>query len=111
MIEWSAVRGAASCLLSKQDGVPPLPKDRGVEQGDVDGPLECSLALGMVAAEARLHISHQQAARTLPCFGTDDPVEEQRLQAEHNSNMLEIHDFQLGGSEKHIGADDPRHAL
>ena len=23
-----------------------MPKDRGAEQGDVDGPLECSLALG-----------------------------------------------------------------
>ena len=41
-----------------------MPKDRGAEQGDVDGPLECSLALGMVAAEARLHVAVQQAART-----------------------------------------------
>ena len=30
-----------------------MPKDRGAEQGDVDGPSECSLALGMVAAESR----------------------------------------------------------
>ena len=67
MMEWSGVREAASCLLTRhsavagwkhqalshveQDGVPPLPEDRGAEQGDVDGPLECSLALGMVAAE------------------------------------------------------------
>ena len=29
-----------------QPGVLPLPKDRGAEQGDVDGPLECALALG-----------------------------------------------------------------
>ena len=35
----------------EQEGVLPLPKDRGAEQGDVDGSLECSLALGMVAAE------------------------------------------------------------
>ena len=28
-----------------------MAKDRGAEQGDVDGPLECSLAPGMVAAE------------------------------------------------------------
>ena len=69
MIEWGAVRDSASCLLPKhagvagwkhralsieeQEGVQPMPKDRGAEQGDVDGPLECSLALGMVAAEAR----------------------------------------------------------
>ena len=29
-----------------------MPKDRGAEQEDVDSPLECSSALGMVAAEA-----------------------------------------------------------
>ena len=37
----------------EQEGLWPMPKDRGAEQGDVDGPLECSLALGMVAAETR----------------------------------------------------------
>ena len=31
-----------------------MPKDRGAEQGDVDGPLDCSLTLGMVAAETRM---------------------------------------------------------
>ena len=34
-----------------------MPKDRGAEHGDVDGPLECSLALGIVAAEARPRVS------------------------------------------------------
>ena len=29
-------------------------KFRGAEQGNVDGPLECSVVLGMVAAEARM---------------------------------------------------------
>ena len=87
-----------------------MPTDRGAEQGDVDGSLECSLALGVVAVEARLHVAAQEAARTFSWIGTDDPVEEQRLQAEHNRNMHQFHDFQLGGSEKHIGADDPRHA-
>ena len=54
MIEWRAVREAASQFLSKhtaaaawkhrnlshveQEGFPPMPKDRGAEQGDVDGP-------------------------------------------------------------------------
>ena len=41
MIEWQAVREAAS--LKNKNGLPPMPKDRGAEQGDVDGPLECSL--------------------------------------------------------------------
>ena len=78
MVEWCAVHGAASRLLPKhaavawwkhrtlshveQDGLPPRPKDRDAEQGNVDGPFECSLALGMVA-----NIAAHQAARTLPC--------------------------------------------
>ena len=53
MIEWQAVREAAVRFLSKhtaagawkhrnvshveQEGLPPMPKDRGAEQGDVDG--------------------------------------------------------------------------
>ena len=59
IIEWKAVREAASRFLPthtaaarkhrnlfhvEQEGLPPVPKDRGAEQGDVDGPLECSLA-------------------------------------------------------------------
>ena len=48
------------------------------------------LALGMVAAEARLHVADQQAARTLPWIGIDDPVEERRLQAEHENRMQKI---------------------
>ena len=34
-----------------------MPTDRGAEQGDVDGLLECGEALEMVAAEARLDSS------------------------------------------------------
>ena len=84
-----------------------MPKDRGAEQGDVDGPLE---RLGMVAAETRMRVAAQQAARTFPWIGVDDPLEEQRLQAEHVSKMQKVQHFQLGGSAKHIGAGDPRHA-
>ena len=78
VIQWSAVRNAASSFhpkhaavaiwkhraLSFVEGVQEMPKDRGAEQGDVDGPLEGSFALGMVAVEARLCVSEQQAART-----------------------------------------------
>ena len=55
MIEWQAARGAAARFLPKhtaaaarkhrnlshveQEGLPPMPKDRGAEQGDDDGPL------------------------------------------------------------------------
>ena len=66
---------ALSLFLVAQDGVKPLPKDRGVEQGDVDGQLECSLAPGMVAAEVRLHIAGQQAAGTVPRVGASNQEE------------------------------------
>ena len=59
-----------------------MPKDRGAEQRDVDGPSECRLALGVVAAETRVRVGAQQAAGNLPRIGVDDLVEEQRLQAE-----------------------------
>ena len=40
----------------EQEGLLPMPKDRGAEQRDVDGFLECSLALGMVGSRgARKH--------------------------------------------------------
>ena len=60
MIEWKAVREAALRFLPKhtaaawkhrelshveQEVHPPMPKDRGAEQADVDGSLECSPGL------------------------------------------------------------------
>ena len=56
-----------------------MPEDRGAEQRDVDGPSECCLALGRIAAEARLRIAEQQAARTVPWIGTHDPADAERL--------------------------------
>ena len=93
MIEWKAVREAASRFLPKhtaaagwkhrslshveQEGLSPLAKDRGAEQGDVDGPLECSLALGMVAeTRGRVAALH--------------PSDIQRLQAEHAVRLQEL---------------------
>ena len=73
MIEWKAVREAASRFLPKhtaaaatwkhrnlshveQEWLSPMPKDRGAEQGDVDGPLECSLAFRIGGGtDARKH--------------------------------------------------------
>ena len=117
MIEWKAVREAASRFLPKhpmlnRKGLSPMPKDRGAEQGDVDGPLECSLALGMVAAETQESIVARQAAGTLPWIGVDDSAEEQRLQADHAAKLPDTANFQLGGPEKaHTGAHDPQHVL
>ena len=78
MIEWEAVREAASRFLPKhataagwkhrslshveQEGLLPMPKDRGADHGDVDGLLECSQALGMVGAETRGRAAAQQAS-------------------------------------------------
>ena len=100
MIEWEAVREAASRFILKhtaaaawkhrnlshveKEGLPPMPKDRGAEQGDVDGPLECSLAGGMVAAETRQREAAQQPAGSLPWIDVDDPSAERRLQAGRN---------------------------
>ena len=83
----------------EQEGLPPMPNDRGTEQGDVDGPLECSLASGMVAARTRRR----------DCV--DDPSEEQRLQADHTTTVQESANFQLGGPGKLTGADHPQHTL
>ena len=127
MIEWNAARKAAANFLPKhaavavwkhrslshveQKNLPPMPKDRGAEQGDVDGPLECGLALGMVAAETRTRVAAQQAAGNLPWFGVDDPSEVQGLQTYSAERMQKISNFPLGGPEKLTGADDLRHAL
>ena len=88
-----------------------MPKDRGAKQGDVDGPLECGLALEMVAAETRRRIAAQQAAGSLPWIGVGDDAELQRLQADHAVRLQETAKFQLGSLEKRAGAHDPRHAL
>ena len=121
-VELKAVREAASRFLTKhtaaawkhrklshveQEGFAPVPKDRGAEQGDVDGPLECSLALGMVAGMT----AARQAAGTLLWIGVDDPTEEQRSRADHAARVQESVNFQPGGPEKLTGAHDPQHAL
>ena len=80
-------------------------------KGDVDGPLERSLALGMVAAGARGRVAAQQASGSLPWVGVEDPLEMQCLQAEHTAKMQRVSNFQLRGPEELAGADDARHAL
>ena len=57
----------------EQEELPPMPKDRGAEQGDVDGPL----ALGMATANTRGLIAARQAEGTRPWIGTEDPAEGQ----------------------------------
>ena len=49
-----------------QHNIEPGGKDRGAEQCDVDGPLECSLTLGRVATAARLDVHKRQRCGDLP---------------------------------------------
>ena len=72
---------------------------------------ECSLALGMVAAETRGRVAAQQASGSLPWIGVDDASNFQRMQAEHAVRLQETANFQLGRPKKLTGANDPRHVL
>ena len=78
-----------------------MPKNRGAEQKDVDGPWTA----------AWLWDGGVEASSSLPWIGVDDPSDAQRLQAEHAVRLQESANFQLGGPEKLTGANDPRHAL
>ena len=115
MIVWSAVRHSASRPLLKHaaeagwkhrslsfvedGGVKPMPNDRCAEQGDVDGPLECSLELGIVAAWTRPHAAGHQAAGIVAWVGSHSVEDVQRLQGEHRSKMHPLQNFHLGGPE------------
>ena len=74
-VEWKALLEAASRFLSKHTAAAVWKhrnlshvQQEGAEQGDVDGLLECSLALGMVAAETRGSTAARQAAGNLPFY-------------------------------------------
>ena len=84
----------------EQEELAPMPKDREAEQRDIDGPLECSLALGMIAAEARGCVAAHQTTGNHSWIGVDDPADVHRLQADHAVRQQEAADFQLGYSEK-----------
>jgi hypothetical protein len=82
MLEWPAIRASVRETLPKhfpvtcmkhaqasaveQHGVENSVKDRGAEQGDVDGPLECAITLGSVAAETRFAVHAEQRLDKLP---------------------------------------------
>ena len=56
----------AAVSAVEQQGVADAPKDRGAEQGDVEGPLECSLTLGGVGSAARWAVHNAQRLGHLP---------------------------------------------
>ena len=70
--------------------VEPMPKHRGAQHRDADGPPGCSLASDMVAAQARLHVAGQQAGVVL-WFGprpTSSLVAQKSSQDQTTRDML-----------------------
>ena len=106
---WQQLRGnIGTCPMLNRKG---SRQCRRIEVQSKETPLECSLALEMVAAETRGSIAARQAAGTLPWIGVNDSAEEQRLQKDHAARLQESVNFQLGDPEKHTGIHDPQHAL
>ena len=81
-LEWPAIREATRAALpkhlpvlcwkhaaaseAKQPGAPAAAKDRVAEQGDVDGSVECSVALGNIATKTWQSIHAMQRSGALP---------------------------------------------
>ena len=76
-----------------------MKKDRGAELGDVDGPLGCSLALGVMAAEACSTCGGAPSHRSHPVDGAHSDGDVQRLRDEYYIKMQQLRNFQLGGPE------------
>ena len=84
-------------LHVEHDAIEPVPEDRGAEQGDVDEPLQCSLALGPVAAEARLSTTEQQFQGTLPQVGAGLADHIQQLRTDLFAKTEGLRTFSVGG--------------
>eukprot|EP00971_Amphidinium_carterae_P263010 5218179-Amphidinium_carterae.1 len=81
-LEWDSIRAASqqhlprhhAVMCSKhahksvvrQDGLGAAVKNRGAEQGDVDGPAECAVLLAAAATRTRHRVHELQAASRLP---------------------------------------------
>ena len=118
--EWNAARNSASSLLPKHAAVAGWKhralsfmehegKDRhqNTEEQNTEMLMVfwCSLPLGVVAAEARLHVAGQQLAGIVPWVGAMSNEEMQRLQDKCQCNMLLLQNFQLVGPDRLTGAD------
>ena len=97
-LEWWAVRNAAQEELPRhhavagtkhsnpsyveQASVPPHRKDRGAEQGDVDGPLECGITVAQALKRIRRRFHEAQCQGLLPWTGSpQDPTIAQQAAA------------------------------
>ena len=101
--EWGAIRSATIQTLPhhaavaswkhsqqsfvEQDGVEAVPKDRGAEQGDVDGPLEASLVLGQIAATARQTVHSAQRSGDFQ-WAVDGADAKERARAAYDDHMM-----------------------
>jgi hypothetical protein len=125
MLEWGGIRKAtrrglprhwavtswkhAQPSFVEQAGVCPLPKDRGAEQGDVDGPLECSLTLAEVASETRMKVAELQRNGTL-AWCTEGQLGVDEACIDHDSRKQKSADFDRDPRED--GAQiDPKHSI
>ena len=90
--------------------MPPLPKDRGAEQGDVDGPLECSLALSSVAMEARGSVARLQRQDVLPWCAADG-IGIAAARADYDQRSQLASDFEATPCDAAGARIDPRHSV
>ena len=119
MIEWQAMREAASRFLPKHTVAAawnhwnlshvelPMPKDPGAEQETSTAPWSAAWLLGWWRQNRGDAWLRSKAAGSLSWIGVEDPSEEQRLQADHATRVQESANFQLGGPEMLTGAHDP----
>ena len=85
-------------------------RDRGAEQGDVDGALECSLALEWWQPKHECALPPSRLQVTFHGLVSTTHWKNKRVEAEHVNKMQKVQHFQLGAPPKLVGADDPRHA-
>ena len=103
-LEWWSIRDAAREELPRHQAVAcskhthpsfveqalvqPHRKDRGAEQGDVDGPLECGITAAIAFKRTRRRLHEAQCAGALPWAGPPrDPVVAQQAQADFHERQ------------------------
>ena len=106
MASW---KHAASSYV-EQEGVEPAPKNRGAEQGDVDGPLECSIALAQVARQTRINVASLQRRDELPWIA-DNEASIEAARADFDGRVARAHAFEADPGTDEVVRIDPRHEV
>ena len=126
MIEWRAIRAAAREMLPRhaavaawkhasasfveQKGVEPVEKNRGAEQGDVDGPLECSMAMAQVARDARTSVAELQRSGALP-WVTESGISSDTARDDFDARSARARVFETESTPDASVRIDPRHEV